>query len=111
MEIGIDKPKDIDLILKVIKPNIQIITGITLNHVEFGFESEADIWNEKKKLLYALNQNGTAVLNADDKYVCSQLSSIPEFRKPIYFLPVGFDFKYFDIEKHFPPIHRKPGKF
>ncbi|OGJ50456.1 hypothetical protein A2335_04585 [Candidatus Peregrinibacteria bacterium RIFOXYB2_FULL_32_7] len=76
LEIGIDKPKDIDLILKVIKPNIQIITGITLNHVEFGFESEADIWNEKKKLLYALNQNGTAVLNADDKYVSTAIKDL-----------------------------------
>ncbi len=71
LELGIDKPDDMDLILKVMKPDIQIVTGITLNHVEYGFSCEQDIWDEKKKLLYAVPKNGFAILNSDDGYVAS----------------------------------------
>jgi len=76
LELGVDKPGDMDLILKVIKPDLQIVTGITLNHVEFGFATEKDIWDEKKKLVYALDKKGTAVLNIDDKYIAEEVKNL-----------------------------------
>jgi UDP-N-acetylmuramoyl-tripeptide--D-alanyl-D-alanine ligase len=76
LELGIDRPNDIDMILKVIKPDIQIITGICLNHLEYGFESENDIWNEKKKLAYCVKNTGYVILNADDKYAKTAINDL-----------------------------------
>ncbi|PIZ96108.1 MAG: hypothetical protein COX80_02130 [Candidatus Magasanikbacteria bacterium CG_4_10_14_0_2_um_filter_33_14] len=81
---------------------IGIFTNILEDHLKASkrLQTQADLAKAKRFIFSRLDVGGTAIFNADDKYVCSQLSSIPEFRKPIYFLPVGFDFKYFDIEKN-----------
>lgn len=76
LELGIDRPGDIDLILKVIQPHIGVITGITLNHVEFGFKNEEEIWNEKKKMIFSLDNKGIAILNKDDKYITKDLQNL-----------------------------------
>ena len=70
VEMGADKPGDIEYLTNFIKPNISVITAIgeVPVHVEF-FESPQQLALEKKKLIDVLDKEGIAVLNYDDPMV------------------------------------------
>lgn len=70
LEIGADKPGDIENVTKWIKPDITIITKLSKVpvHVEF-FNSPEEVFKEKGKLVEALKPGGTLILNADDEDV------------------------------------------
>lgn len=70
LEIGIDKPKDMEKIGKWIKPNIVVITHLpdVPVHVE-NFDSPEDLILEKKKILDYVAFDGAIVVNADDAKV------------------------------------------
>jgi len=70
VEMGADKPGDIEYLTGFIKPNISVITAIgeVPVHVEF-FESPQQLALEKKKLIDVLDKKGIAVLNYDDPMV------------------------------------------
>ncbi|MEK7560182.1 MAG: UDP-N-acetylmuramoyl-tripeptide--D-alanyl-D-alanine ligase [Patescibacteria group bacterium] len=72
LEMGIDRPKDMDNILKVARPNIAVITAIgeIPAHVEF-FAGPEDIAREKSKILKYLLADEFAFLNFDDDSVWS----------------------------------------
>ena len=65
LEMGVDKPGDMDYLLSIARPDIAIITNIGISHYEF-FKSNEAVAEEKGKLVSALNENGTAILNADN---------------------------------------------
>ncbi len=67
LEYGIDKPKDMDYLLKIAQPTIGVFTAIgeIPVHVEF-FGSREEVLKEKSKLITQLPSIGLAVLNADD---------------------------------------------
>jgi UDP-N-acetylmuramoyl-tripeptide--D-alanyl-D-alanine ligase len=70
LELGVDKPGDMGQLLKMVKPQVGVITGINPVHLAEGqFKDLEDIFNEKKKLVEALPQKGVAVLNGDDPYL------------------------------------------
>lgn len=66
LELGADKPGDIDYLLKLIKPylKIGIITAVKESHLEF-FKKEEKIFEEKAKLIKALSQGDWAIINID----------------------------------------------
>lgn len=67
LEYGADKPGDIKHLVSLVKPDIGIITHIAnVHHGEGQFKNIEEVLNEKKKLVTCLDQNGTAILNADD---------------------------------------------
>lgn len=70
LEYGADKPGDIDYLVKIARPDIAVVTGISEIpvHVEF-YPDARSVASEKSKLVRALPKNGTAVLNGDDPYV------------------------------------------
>ncbi|MFC1651853.1 UDP-N-acetylmuramoyl-tripeptide--D-alanyl-D-alanine ligase [Patescibacteria group bacterium] len=68
LEMGADKPGDIKYLTSFVKPNIAIITKISPVHAEFFGDIEFTA-KEKKKLVEVLDQDGVAILNADDKRV------------------------------------------
>jgi UDP-N-acetylmuramoyl-tripeptide--D-alanyl-D-alanine ligase len=70
LEYGADKPGDIKYLTEIARPDVAIVTGISdiPVHVEFYPSSEA-VAEEKFNLVKALNENGTAILNADDALV------------------------------------------
>lgn len=70
LETGVDKPKDMDFLLSVIKPDIAIITNIAPVHMAEGqFKDLQQIFDEKKKLVENLRENGVAILNIDNPFL------------------------------------------
>lgn len=68
LEMGADKPGDLDLLLKTAPPDIGIITSVKSSHLKF-FKSKSQIIKEKRKVIEALKEDGIAVLCGDDKDV------------------------------------------
>lgn len=68
LEMGVDRPGDMDYLLSFIKPTIGVVTNISSSHIEF-FHSVENIAKEKGKLIEALPADGFAILNVDDERV------------------------------------------
>ena len=69
-ELGVDHPGEMDRYLKIVRPKIAAVTGISSVHTdeEHLGSLEKVIW-EKRKLIKALPKDGFAVLNWDDPNV------------------------------------------
>lgn len=65
LEMGVDRPRDLEYLLDFIKPRIGVITSIGAAHLE-KMESEEEVFKEKTKLVFKLPQKGIAILNFDD---------------------------------------------
>lgn len=67
LEVGADRPGDIESISKWLKPDAVIVTrfGEVPVHVEF-FKSKSELVKEKSFLVGALKDNGILLLNNDD---------------------------------------------
>ncbi|MFC1720860.1 UDP-N-acetylmuramoyl-tripeptide--D-alanyl-D-alanine ligase [Patescibacteria group bacterium] len=72
LEIGADRPGDIESVTRWLKPDIAVITkiGDTPVHVEY-FSSASELVKEKAYLATALGSDGMLILNADDKNTLS----------------------------------------
>ena len=72
LEVGADRPHDIESIVKWVIPDIAVVTRIpeVPVHVEYFKDSET-LLEEKAFLLKALRPDGVAILNADDERVLS----------------------------------------
>lgn len=68
LEMGVDRPGDMDYLLNFIKPTVGILTNVSGSHLEF-FKSIDHIAKEKGKLIKNLPEKGLAVLNADNEKV------------------------------------------
>lgn len=68
LEIGADKPGDIQYLTEFIKPNVAIVTAVAPVHLE-EFKTVEAVAAEKFKLVEALNEQGIAILNGDDAFV------------------------------------------
>ncbi len=77
LEVGADRPGDIESFSKWLKPDVAVITrfGDVPVHVEF-FPSIEDLVNEKGYLVRALKNGGTFVLNSDDKRIVDFSESV-----------------------------------
>lgn len=70
LELGVDKPGDMDFLLSVVKPDVAVMTSIAPVHLAEGqFKDLKDIFEEKKKAVDALGENGMAVLNVDNPFL------------------------------------------
>ena len=67
LEMGADKPGDIDYLVDIAPPKISVITGVgeIPVHVEY-YSGPEEVAKEKSKLVSALSPNGLAILNHDD---------------------------------------------
>jgi UDP-N-acetylmuramoyl-tripeptide--D-alanyl-D-alanine ligase len=72
LEVGADRPGDIKSVAFWIRPDVSVITRLSdvPVHVEF-FESAEQVRQEKAQLVLATPENGTVILNADDRLVSS----------------------------------------
>ncbi len=70
LEMGVDRPGDMDLLTKWIRPHVVVLTRLpdVPVHVEF-FGSPEAVCAEKIKLVHALRPEGTLVFNNDDEKV------------------------------------------
>jgi UDP-N-acetylmuramyl pentapeptide synthase len=70
VEMGTDKPGDMVDLLKLVKPQVGVMTGIKPVHLGEGqFKDMDDIFAEKKKLVEFLPEKAYAVLDADDPFI------------------------------------------
>jgi UDP-N-acetylmuramoyl-tripeptide--D-alanyl-D-alanine ligase len=67
LEMGIRHPGDIKELCQIARPDIAVVTGIGIAHLE-SMGSRDAIAREKGGLLSFLRPGGVAVLNADDDY-------------------------------------------
>ncbi|MDO8565673.1 MAG: UDP-N-acetylmuramoyl-tripeptide--D-alanyl-D-alanine ligase [Candidatus Moranbacteria bacterium] len=68
LEMGIDRPGDMDYLLEFVPVKIGVVTGVSASHLAF-FGTIANIAKEKGKLVASLPEDGYAILSADDKRV------------------------------------------
>ena len=70
LEMGADKPGDIDYLVDIARPKIGVVTAVgeLPVHVEF-YSGPEQVAKEKSKLIQALPPEGLAVLNYDDEIV------------------------------------------
>ncbi len=85
LEMGIDRPGDMDKLVDLVHPHVAVLTTIGLSHIEY-FSNEQQILEEKSKIFRELQKNDFAVLNMDDLKV---RQAIPKIRGKI--ITYGFD--------------------
>lgn len=68
LEMSVEYIDEMDYYLWLAKPDISIITNISITHTQFLKDKEG-ISNEKGKIIKYLDKDGTAILNADDSIV------------------------------------------
>lgn len=70
IEMGVDKPNDMDYLLSLFRPHLAVLTAIGRIpvHVEF-FKGPEELGKEKAKLILGLGEKDTAILNYDDEKV------------------------------------------
>ncbi|MDD5749371.1 MAG: UDP-N-acetylmuramoyl-tripeptide--D-alanyl-D-alanine ligase [Patescibacteria group bacterium] len=68
LEMGADKPGDIEYLTSIARPEIALITAIGPSHLEF-FGNIKNIVKEKSKILAHLGLEGIAILNNDDEHL------------------------------------------
>lgn len=67
LEYGVEQPGEMDHYLKIVKPNIAVVTAISPTHLKY-FKNTEGVFQEKAKLIKALSRSGHAVLDAGDPY-------------------------------------------
>ncbi len=67
LEMGADRPGDIEYLASIAKPDIAVVTNVSGAHLE-EFKTIENVAKEKAKLLSRLTNGGYAAINADDKY-------------------------------------------
>lgn len=68
LEMGVDRPRDMEYLLDIVKPKVGVLTKIGESHLEF-FKSIDEIKEEKFLLVKNLPKDGRAILNFDDKRI------------------------------------------
>jgi len=70
LEMGVDKPGDMDYLTRIAPPEIAIMTAIKPVHLDVAqFASIEDVFNEKKKIVSGMKKSGTAFITLDDKFI------------------------------------------
>ncbi len=66
-EVGMDKKGEIETLSKIIKPDVGVITNISYAHAK-NFRNIKQIAIAKSEIITNIKDNGSVVLNADDKF-------------------------------------------
>jgi len=70
LEMGVDKPGDMDYLMSVVRPDVAVMSNIFPVHMEDGqFDSLQAIFDEKRKMVDHLKENGVAILNIDNAFL------------------------------------------
>lgn len=76
LELGTDKPGDLDYLINMTHPTIGVLTAIGIEHTEF-FGSIEGVEREEMTLIRRLPADGIAVVNVDDRRIQNAIASLP----------------------------------
>lgn len=65
-ELGIDRPGEMDDLLKIVTPDIGVLTGVSETHLE-ELGDIKKVLEEKMKMVKAIKNGGTLIINANDE--------------------------------------------
>lgn len=68
LEVGISKIDEMEKLSFAIRPDIAVITMIGTSHIGY-FKTQENIFREKRKVYKYMKDNGTIIVNGDDKYL------------------------------------------
>lgn len=81
LELGVDKPGDMNFLTSVVKPDVAVFTNVAPVHIDEGqFKDAEEILEEKAKILRAVKPGGVAILNLDNKYTERAYKSLKKGR-------------------------------
>jgi len=99
LEMGVDRPGDMDYLTAIAPPEIAVVTAVSHSHLEY-FGSVNNIKKEKQRLVESLDNNGLAILNYDSLPV-AEMAEISHSRVISYSLNNEADLKAQDIVYNF----------
>lgn len=100
VEMGVDKPGDMDVLLSIVKPDIGIVGPVAPVHLDkHQFANVDEVFEEKSKLIKALPENGLAILYADDEKVLGLKRGRPRGKTFTFGTNPEADFKATAIEE------------
>ena len=83
IEIGMSKAKEIKNLTKLVKPHIGIITNIGEAHLE-NFKNIKGIAEAKSEIIEKIDDDGTIILNRDDKFFNYLFKKAKSYKLKIY---------------------------
>lgn len=95
LEMAIDRPENMNYLLKIVRPNAVILTNITMIYQE-NFEDLDEISGEYRQLVKSLPWDGILILNNDDERI-KNLSQFFDGKTIFYGLKDGAHFRAMDI--------------
>lgn len=87
LEMGVDRPGDLEYLTTLAPPNIGVVTGVSYAHLEY-FGSVLNIKKEKQVLVEKLDSKGLAVLNYDNE-LTREMAELSKARVISYGLKEG----------------------
>ncbi len=79
IEMGASGPGEIDYLASMAEPEVALVNNVMAAHLQ-GFGSEAGVAAEKSNIYRRLRQQGTAVINLDERYASAWLQELSEQR-------------------------------
>lgn len=104
LEYAADKPGDLAYLISIARPDISVVTAVGDMPVHAEFYDDADaVAREKRRLVEALPQGGTAILNADDRRVLA-MREATDADIITYGFSMGSIMRIFDLKTNSSPI-------
>lgn len=97
LEVAVDKPNNMDYMLKIFTPNVVVITNVESAYME-NFGTLDNIANEYKKLVSKVSNGGLVILNNDDERVAG-LAKFSKAKVVAFSAYNNSDYKAKDIKK------------
>ncbi|KRN01520.1 UDP-N-acetylmuramyl pentapeptide synthase [Levilactobacillus senmaizukei DSM 21775 = NBRC 103853] len=77
VEMGMDRPGQLDFLSKLVKPDVAIVTMIGEAHIEF-FGTRDKIADAKLEITHGLNDDGIFVYNGDEPLLRERAADLPQ---------------------------------
>lgn len=99
LEMGVDRPGDMDYLTNIAKPDIGLVTSVSYSHLEY-FGSVVNIKKEKQVLIEKLDHQGSAILNFDNEY-SRDMARVSKAKVLTYGLKEGANLQAQDVVYNF----------
>ncbi len=76
LEMGMSEPGQIDILTKMVRPSICVVTTIGLAHIEY-MKTQENIRKEKLSIINGMPEGGILLLNGDDAMLAEMRGKMP----------------------------------